>query len=118
MSLFPYIKPSTAMGTAYRILNGNDVATPDEVEDFDFTQFAKSMITVVAVDKDAHIAPYSNRCGVAANWCMAAVGSMVGTTVPLGTGFNGADYEYKVGTSFAAPQVAGAAAVLRQAFRS
>ncbi|GJD61870.1 S8 family serine peptidase [Methylobacterium frigidaeris] len=118
MSLFPFIKPSTARSGDYRLVDGEGREFPIEAddEDSDFSQLSKSLITVVAVDKDATIAPYSNRCGVAANWCMAAVGSMVGTTVPLGTAPNGSDYEFKFGTSFAAPQVAGAAAVLRQAF--
>ncbi|WP_211465097.1 autotransporter serine protease [Collimonas silvisoli] len=52
------------------------------------------------------ISSYSNRCGEAANWCLAAPGDFVSATA------NGRVY----GTSFAAPAVSGAAALVQQVF--
>ena len=70
-------------------------------------------ITVVAIAADGGIAHYSNRCGVAADYCIAAPGSNVGG--PL-AGTSGG-YQQASGTSLAAPQVAGALALMEQAFR-
>ena len=56
--------------------------------------------------KAGEISQYANRCGVAQNWCLAAPG----------------DFESKVsgkreyGTSFAAPAVSGAAALVQEAY--
>ena len=71
-------------------------------------------IAVVATQSDGTIASYSNRCGVAADYCMAAPGH--GVLAPaVGTG-NG--YGRIGGTSSAAPHVAGALALMEEAFRS
>ncbi|WP_211444150.1 autotransporter serine protease [Collimonas humicola] len=52
------------------------------------------------------LSSYSNRCGEAANWCLAAPGDFISATA------NGRVY----GTSFATPAVTGAAALVQQAF--
>ncbi|AIY41504.1 putative serine protease-like protein [Collimonas arenae] len=52
------------------------------------------------------ISSYANRCGVAANWCLAAPGDFISSSSG-GRVF---------GTSFAAPAVTGAAALVQQAF--
>ncbi|MGB7196303.1 MAG: autotransporter domain-containing protein [Collimonas pratensis] len=52
------------------------------------------------------ISSYSNRCGEAANWCLAAPGDFISASA------GGRVY----GTSFAAPAVTGAAALVQQAF--
>ena len=52
------------------------------------------------------ISSYANRCGVAANWCLAAAGDFI----PGATGTR------VYGTSFAAPAVSGAAALVQQAY--
>jgi subtilase-type serine protease len=67
-------------------------------------------LAVVAVDSSNNIAPFSNRCGVAAQWCLAAPG--VDLTVNAQTGGT----TTMSGTSFAAPMVSGALAVLMGAF--
>ena len=78
-------------------------------------------IAVVAVGRDGAIAPFSNRCGIAAQWCIAAPGvdvrvayfgptSEEDPTVVRGV----ADAE---GTSFAAPMVTGGLVVLKHRFR-
>ncbi len=60
------------------------------------------------------LADYSNACGIAQNYCLVAPGSVVFTDVLDPPG----DPSYWVGsgTSFAAPQVSGAAAVVWEAF--
>ena len=69
------------------------------------------MIAAVALDSSGVIASYSNRCGAASAFCIAAPGRHY---APSGT--NG--YTTVQGTSFAAPTVAGSLAILKQAFPS
>ena len=70
-------------------------------------------ITVVATQSDGAIASYSNRCGVAADYCIAAPGH--GVLAPAAGSGNGF---FRIGgTSAAAPHVAGALALMEEAFR-
>src|SRR5690554_471268 len=73
-------------------------------------------LAVAALDEDNPdlLASYSNACGKAMNYCLAAPGSVVVT----GTDDAPDDPEYWRwrGTSFAAPQVSGAAAMVWEAF--
>ncbi len=65
------------------------------------------------------IYPGSNGCGDAMNWCLAAPGfsilAPIHTRDPRPDGLND-DLEPSTGTSFAAPHVSGAIAVLKSAF--
>ena len=82
------------------------------------------VISVVAVNEDGDIADFSNRCGIAADWCLAAPGVDV-----LGAYFGPAEGEPDgepgwrgvatalSGTSFAAPMVTGGLAVMKHLFR-
>lgn len=56
----------------------------------------------------------SNRCGLAADYCIAVPAA--GVHAPTGTG--NTDYQPFTGTSAAAPMVAGALAVMRQHYRN
>lgn len=73
------------------------------------------IVTVMSVGETKRPAAYSNLCGVAASWCVAApggdenVGFEIYSTVPDNT------YGFDSGTSMAAPVVSGAIAVLIQA---
>ena len=82
-------------------------------------------IAVVSVGRDLdgdgrpNISSFSNRCGIAAEWCIAAPGEDVSvalygrigvTSVARGIG-------PRDGTSFAAPMVAGGLALMQQLFR-
>ena len=72
-----------------------------------YPQMEKGWIAVTAVDSETGlISDYSNRCGVAKNWCISAVG----------------DYTFNVrnvagsGTSFSAPVVTGVAVLVNQKY--
>lgn len=74
------------------------------------TNSYKNFITVVAFDDSAgRLADYSNKCGVAKNYCLTAPGTNLmvanGTGIAVGSG-----------TSFSAPIVSGAIALLKGAF--
>lgn len=69
-------------------------------------------LTVVATDQNGELMGYSNKCGVAANWCMAAPTEIY---TPTSTAED-AKFSRFGGTSGAAPVVSGAAALVSQAF--
>lgn len=80
------------------------------------TDFYKNFIVVTAYDTENHtIASWSNRCGVAKNYCLTAPGTDlildkinndgVSSTIAIGSG-----------TSYSAPIVTGAIAVLKGAY--
>lgn len=76
-------------------------------------------IAVVAVDRAGDVAAFSNRCGIAAEWCIAAPGGDVSVAyfgpidgIPGRRGIGTSN-----GTSLAAPMVSGSLAVMKQLFR-
>ena len=78
-------------------------------------------VSVVSVrEEDGAISDFSNRCGIAADYCLAAPGESVrvayfGPHPDTGPGARGvATWD---GTSFAAPMVAGGLALMKQYFR-
>ena len=78
-----------------------------------FPELKGHFVAVVATQSDGRIASYSNRCGVAADFCIAAPGH--GVLAPAaGTGNK---HIRIAGTSAAAPHVAGALALMEEAFR-
>ena len=78
-------------------------------------------LVVVASDKtldtsknDNRLAEYSNGCGKARFWCVTAPGTSIYTTHSLSRlGAATTTYKYSSGTSYAAPHVSGALAVLK-----
>jgi subtilase-type serine protease len=131
IGLLPYIRPENHESGVYTLLDAAatdmDVDNPatyvrypdmrdPRLQQLDYSDLQGNLITVVAVGQDKQIAEYSNRCGVAAPWCMAAPGGADVETDGLPLPGEGQGYTPGVGTSFAAPMVAGAAAVVREAF--
>ena len=96
-----------------------------------FPELKDHMLAVAAVDDSGEIAFYSNRCGVAADYCLVAPGGgdgnnngsveiherIWGPTPPEPDAEVGAHYYGgAIGTSFAAPVVSGSLALLKQMF--
>ena len=102
-----------------------------------FPELTKNNVAVVAVDQEGDIADFSNRCGVAKDFCIAAPGVRVPLAIPNNlfnsltdkekNNFNENVLNYLEahpteayllgsGTSFSAPHVTGAIAVLKELF--
>ncbi len=80
-------------------------------------QLEPGWLVAVAVDSNhpTQLASYSNACGKAMNYCLAAPGDVVFLNKDATTTAN-QTYLYASGTSFSAPQVSGAAALVWQAY--
>lgn len=75
-------------------------------------------VVVVAVDRGGAIADFSNRCGVAGPWCIAAPGVDV-SGAKFGASPDPSDLLSDLkGTSFAAPLVSGGLALMKHFFRN
>ena len=77
-------------------------------------------IAAVATGEDGQIAFFSNRCGVAADWCIAAPGYRVWAAYfgPYQGEIGVRGYARVSGTSFAAPMVSGGLALMKHFFRN
>jgi subtilase-type serine protease len=75
-------------------------------------------VAVVSVDEDNVISDFSNRCGVARDFCLAAPGERIlsAYTMDGQDGDTAPEYAWMSGTSMAAPLVSGGVAILKQAF--
>lgn len=78
----------------------------------------RGWLTVAALDPDnpLRLTDYSQACGIAMNYCLAAPGNVVFIDPDARTGDASYDLYRGGGTSYAAPQVSGAAAVVWSAF--
>jgi hypothetical protein len=74
-------------------------------------------LAVIAVDPNGNETMYTNRCGVAANWCLAAPGGGDNQNLEgIYSTYNDGTYRRLSGTSMAAPHVSGAIAALKSMF--
>ncbi|MBS0383645.1 MAG: S8 family serine peptidase [Proteobacteria bacterium] len=78
----------------------------------------KGWLTVVAVNSNnpTQLASYSDICGAAMNFCLAAPGDVIVLDKDTTASTTNPTYYVVSGTSLAAPQVTGAAALVWQAF--
>ncbi len=135
IGLFPYLRPENHRNGVYVFnIQSEDYEDADpstwepidpdlpDLDDIDLSELQGALITVVATDRNGQIASYSNRCGVAWMWCIAAPGGEIAEPgdnpldVEVLSTYPGQSYETMPGTSMAAPVVSGGAAILRQAF--
>jgi hypothetical protein len=96
---------------------GNDAASQPSLQSglpYRISGIQTGWLAVVAVDGSGQITGYSNRCGVAAQWCLAAPGGSFDTG--LYSMQNNGDYAFMYGTSMAAPHAAAALAALKSMF--
>jgi autotransporter-associated beta strand protein len=79
-------------------------------------EMEQGWLVAVAVDSNhpTQLASYSNACGIAMNYCLAAPGDVI--VSGKDDSANSASYYIVKGTSFAAPEVSGAAALVWQAY--
>jgi len=75
-------------------------------------------LVTVALNSNSptQLASYSNRCGAAMNYCLAAPGDVIVLDKDTLVSTTNPTYYIVEGTSFAAPQVSGAAALVWQAY--
>ncbi|MBL1147986.1 MAG: hypothetical protein D8M28_09850, partial [Proteobacteria bacterium] len=84
-----------------------------------FPALEDNWLTVVAVDNTNTIAPFSNYCGTAQDFCLAAPGVNIISTIPYDTATEDRVLDGLAafsGTSMAAPHVSGALALLLDEF--
>src|SRR5688572_13085343 len=96
---------------------GNEAAPQPAVQaglPYRITGIEPGWLAVVAIDGAGLLASYSNRCGVAAAWCLAAPGGAADTG--LYSMSKDGDYTSMYGTSMATPHASAALAALKSMF--
>ena len=106
-----FADPTSSTGFSYRATSpAYDVGAMALLEDLQ-----GHTVVVVAVNQDLEIASFSNRCGIAGPWCIAAPG--VDVSVAYFGPDDNKDYEISYGTSFSTPMVSGGLALMKHFFR-
>lgn len=113
------IRRAIDRGTLVVFAAGNDGAAQPSAESLiprRYTALEDGWLSVTAVNNDKRLAGYSNACGAAKDWCLAAPGHRItgaadGDDEALPDG-----YAIMSGTSMAAPHVSGALALLQELF--
>jgi len=119
------LKTAVSEGTIFVWATGNDYVTrpswrsgmPYRIDDIE-----NGWIAVMAVDHNKKETDYTNRCGVAADWCVVAPGGGLASDESSGVYSVDANttngYERQSGTSMAAPHVSGVLATIFEKFPS
>ena len=127
------ISAGNAFGKVDQSDNEVDASSPELLPGLPylFPELQNHMLAVAAVDRAGAISSYSNHCGAAASFCLAAPGGgdangdgdftdnelILSPTSPPADAGAGEDYYGRtIGTSFAAPLVSGSLALLKQLF--
>jgi len=96
---------------------GNDAAANPSLQSglpYRIGGIQSGWLAVVAVDDTGKLASYSNHCGVAAAWCLAAPGGTAASGIY--SMYNNGGYASMYGTSMAAPHASAAVAALKSMF--
>jgi subtilase-type serine protease len=107
------MQAAVSAGTIFVWSAGNDYAVQPSIQaglPYYVSGLYGQWLAVVAVDSTNTETAWTNRCGVAATWCVTAPGDSIYAAQSSGT------YVNKSGTSMAAPHVSGVLATLIQAF--
>ncbi len=82
-----------------------------------FPELKDNWLAVTAIGETGEAVDYANHCGVAKEWCLTAPGGGEGHPGPgVNSVRRGGGYYRESGTSMASPHVAGAAALVKQAY--
>ena len=108
------MEPGTRLGENGLDIDKNDAGFYANLPNLSWLDnLEKNWLVVVAVDENNKIADFSNGCGRAEKWCLAAPGDDLRINNNAPGGGRGYESGFTEGTSFAAPIVSGALALLR-----